>query len=356
MTFSLADIAQQLGGQVHGDADCQVDRIATLANATEGCISFLTNKKYRNQLADTRASAVLIHPNELEFCQANSNVNAIVLANPYLGYANLAQIMDTTPKQRVGIATSAVVDATASVADSASIGDNAVISAHAVVEDNAVIGSGCFIGENSVIGAGTRLWANVCVYHNVTIGKSCLFQAGAVIGSDGFGYAPSGKQWVKIPQLGGVTIGNRVEIGANTCIDRGALDDTLISDGVIIDNQCHIAHNVFIGENTAMAGGAMVAGSTSIGANCAIAGKVGIAGHLTITDNVMLTAMTMVIKDINEPGAYSSGMASIPSSEWRKANARMRHLDGMYQKIRKHDKAINSLQSATCEQSQEPTK
>jgi UDP-3-O-[3-hydroxymyristoyl] glucosamine N-acyltransferase len=185
------------------------------------------------------------------------------------------------------------------------------------------------------------------VYHSVVIGANCLVQSNTVIGSDGFGYAPDGEQWIKIPQLGGVTIGDRVEIGANTCIDRGALDDTTISNGVIIDNQCHIAHNVFIGENTAMAAGSMIAGSTSVGANCTIAGKVGIAGHLNITDNVMLTAMTMVIKDITKSGAYSSGMASIPNNEWRKSNARMRQLDDMYKKISRHDKALSSLLDST---------
>ncbi|MCJ8269968.1 MAG: UDP-3-O-(3-hydroxymyristoyl)glucosamine N-acyltransferase, partial [Psychrosphaera sp.] len=316
---------------------------ATLANAGEGCISFLSNKKYRSQLVDTKATAVLLHPNELEYCQQNSDINAIVLDNPYLGYALLAQMMDTTPRQAPGIASSAVISQDASVAVSASIGANAVIEAGVVIEDNVVIGPGCYIGLSSKVGRNTRLWANISIYHNVVIGRDCLFQAGVVIGSDGFGYAPKGKQWVKIPQLGGVTIGDRVEVGANTCIDRGALDDTIIKNGVIIDNQCQIAHNVIIGENSAMAGSCAVGGSTTIGANCAIGGKVGIIGHLNICDNVLITAMSLVTKDIQEPGGYSSGMSSIPSRQWRKSNARIRQLDDMYHKLRKHEKAIKYL-------------
>ncbi|MFT4925866.1 MAG: UDP-3-O-[3-hydroxymyristoyl] glucosamine N-acyltransferase [Phenylobacterium sp.] len=345
MAFSLANIALELGGEVHGDENCQVERIATLANATADCISFLTNPKYRDQLADCQAAAVLIHPNQLEYCQANCAAIAVVLDNPYLGYAMLAQLMDTTPTQSPGIAPSATVAHCADVAITASIGDNAVISKGAVIGENVTIGSGCFVGENSVIGESTRLWSNVSVYHDVSIGRDCLFQSGAVIGSDGFGYAPNRGQWVKIPQLGGVTIGDRVEIGANSCIDRGALDNTVIGDGVIIDNLCHIAHNVIIGNNTAMAGGAMVAGSTSIGSGCAIAGKVGIGGHLTVTDNVMLTANAIVLKDIKEAGSYSSGMTSMPSQDWRRVNARIKQLDLMHQKMRQQDKDISRLKS-----------
>jgi UDP-3-O-[3-hydroxymyristoyl] glucosamine N-acyltransferase len=343
MTLTLADIAEKLGGTVYGDATARIDRIATLANATIGCISFLTNKKYRDKLAHCAASAVLIHPNELAFCQANCTISVIVLNNPYLGYAKLAQMMDTTPGQNCGIAPSAVIAKTAQVGDDVSIGANTVIADGVVIENDVVIGAGCFIGDNSKIGQNTRLWANVSIYHGVSIGKSCLFQSGAVIGSDGFGYAPDGKTWVKIPQLGGVTIGDNVEIGANTTVDRGALDDTIIGNGVIIDNQCQIAHNVIIGENTAMAGGSMIAGSTTVGANCALAGKVGIAGHLNVVDNVLITAMGLVIKDITEPGSYSSGMSIMPNREWRKSNVRMRQLDEMYQKIRKTEKTVDRL-------------
>lgn len=345
MAFLLRDIADKLGAQLLGDGDFEVDCIATLANAKPGNISFLSNKKYRSQLADSQASAVLLHPAEVDNCQANSQMHILVLKNPYLGYAMLAKLMDTTPSATPGIAPTAVVDPTATVAATAAIGAHTVIGAGAVIEDNVIIGSGCFIGEHSVIGRNTRLWSNISIYHQVTVGTDCLFQSGVVIGSDGFGYAPNEGQWIKIPQLGGVTIGDRVEIGANTCIDRGALDDTTIGNGVIIDNQCHIAHNVIIGDNTAMAGGSMIAGSTSIGTDCTIAGKVGIAGHLTITDKVLITSMSQVIKDIPEPGAYSSGMGAMDNRQWRKVNARIRQLDDMHYKIRNNEKAINRLLS-----------
>ncbi len=342
--FAVADIAQQLGGKVVGDDTIEVVRIATLANATAQCISFLTNAKYRPQLAATQASVVLIHPDELAFCQANSKATAIVLDNPYLGYATLAHIMDSTPGQAVGIAASAVVDETATIAATASIGEHTVIAAGVVIEDNVIIGSNCFVGQGTTLGKNTRLWANVSIYHHVKVGHSCLFHSGVVIGADGFGFAPHEGQWHKIPQLGGVTIGDRVEVGANSAIDRGALDDTTIGNGVIIDNLCHVAHNVIIGDNSAMAGGAMVAGSTTIGSGCVLAGKAGIAGHLTITDNVTFNGMAQVLQDVKEPGSYSSGMASMPLKEWRKVNVRIRQLDDMHQKIRKNQKAISELQ------------
>ncbi|MFT5162704.1 MAG: UDP-3-O-[3-hydroxymyristoyl] glucosamine N-acyltransferase [Alteromonadaceae bacterium] len=343
MTFTLGEIAKTIGGKLVGDENCQVTRITTLQKGVLGCISFLTNQKYRSQLADSKASAVLLHPNEVENCQQVSDINIIVMDNPYLGYALLAQMMDTTPSASAGIAASAVVDSTAVVAATASIGEHTVIAAGVVIEDNVIIGSGCFVGQNTLIKADSRLWANVTIYHDIVIGKACLFQAGVVIGSDGFGYAPHAGTWVKIPQLGGVTIGDNVEIGANSCVDRGALDDTLIGDGVIIDNQCHVAHNVSIGDHSALAGGAMVAGSTNIGSGCIIAGRVGIAGHLNITDNVTFTGMCQVLQDIKEPGSQSSGMASMPTKQWRKVNVRIRQLDDMYQKIRKNEKAITRL-------------
>lgn len=358
MTFSLSQIAEHLGAEIVGNADCRIECIATLANATVGCISFLSNKKYRAQLADCRASAVLIHPAQLSYCQSNSDMTALVVDDPYLAYALLARLMDTTPSQAPGIAPSAVVDVSAVISPGASIGANAVISAAAHIGEGAIIGAGCFIGERSSVGQGTRLWANVSVYHGVSIGQDCLFQSGVVIGSDGFGYAPqsakndkNADKWLKIPQLGGVTIGDRVEVGSNTTIDRGALDDTVIGNGVIIDDHCHVAHNVIIGEHTAMAGGAMIAGSTTIGAGCTIAGKAGIAGHLLISANVVITSMSQVIKDIPEPGIYSSGMGTMPNRQWRKVNARIRQLDGMYKNIRDNSKAIEQLQRS--EQAQE---
>jgi UDP-3-O-[3-hydroxymyristoyl] glucosamine N-acyltransferase len=210
--------------------------------------------------------------------------------------------------------------------------------------ENAIIGANCLVGEDSHIGKGSRLWANVSVYHDVSIGEDCLVQSGTVIGSDGFGYAPDGQQWIKIPQLGGVRIGNRVEIGANTCVDRGALDDTIINDGVIIDNLCQIAHNVVIGENTAMAGASGIAGSSKVGKNCSFGGQSGAAGHLEITDNVLVTGKTLVTNNISEPGAYSAGIGSMPIRDWRRVNARIRQLDEMHKRLREAEKKLAALE------------
>lgn len=346
MALTVKQIAQHLEGIVYGDDTLEIEKIATLTNAGPGDISFLTNNKYRDQLAHTQAGAVLIHEDELNFCKDNSQAVAIVLDNPYLGYARLAQYMDTTPGQPAGIHPTAVVADSANVADSASIGAHTVIAPGAVIGENVVIGANCYVGDNTSIGQNTRMWANVSIYHGVSVGENCLFQSGAVIGSDGFGYAPKGKQWVKIPQLGGVVIGNNVEIGANSAIDRGALEDTHISDGVIIDNLCHVAHNVSLGENTAMAGGSMVAGSTKVGANCALGGMAGVSGHLQVSDNVLLTAKAMVVKDIDAPGAYSSGIPSMPNRDWRKLTARMRQLEDMHQKLRRTEKELARLAAA----------
>lgn len=342
--LTLAEIAEYLDGTLHGDGDIKIEKIATLANATDGCIGFLGNSKYTSQLESTKASAVLISPKELSYLQQHNSAAAIVLDNPYLGYAKLAQKMDTTPKQKVGIHPSAVVEPSAVVDPSASIGANSVIQAGATIAADVIIGANCYVGEGSQIGKGTRLWANVSVYHDVTIGEHCLFQSGCAIGSDGFGYAPDGKHWVKIPQLGGVRIGDRVEVGANTCIDRGALDDTIIGNGVIIDNMVQIAHNVVVGDNTAMAGHSGIAGSSTVGENCTLGGRAGVAGHLTIVDNVLITAETVATSNITQPGAYSSCIPGIPIKDWRRVNARIRQLDDSHKRLRECEKQIAKLQ------------
>jgi UDP-3-O-[3-hydroxymyristoyl] glucosamine N-acyltransferase len=223
-----------------------------------------------------------------------------------------------------------------------SIGANAVIEKGVSLADNVSIGAGCFIGQNVKIGSSTALWANCTVYHQVEIGHDCLIQANTVIGSDGFGYAPvKGQyQWHKIPQLGSVIIGNRVEIGASTTIDRGALDNTHIKDGVILDNQIQIAHNVIIGENTAMAACSVIAGSSIIGKNCTIAGLVGINGHINVADNCVFTGMAMVTKDISTPGVYSSGMPAAPNKDWNKTNARVKRLDSLTKRVIELEKLL----------------
>ena len=249
MAFTLAQLAQQLGARVHGDGTLEIRKVATLEKAGEGDITFLSNKKYRHYLEQSKATAVLITEADLPFCPTN----ALVLKDPYVGFARVAQLLDTTPQPATDIHPSAVIAADVQLGERVAIGANAVIESGVVLGDDVRIGPGCFVGQNTRLGARSRLWANVTLYHNVTLGTDCLVQAGTVIWADGFGYANERGEWIKIPQLGGVTIGNRVEIGACTTIDRGALEDTRIADNVIIDNQCQIAHNVEIGYGTAVA-------------------------------------------------------------------------------------------------------
>ncbi|XPF94318.1 UDP-3-O-(3-hydroxymyristoyl)glucosamine N-acyltransferase [Colwellia sp. RE-S-Sl-9] len=327
--FTLAEIAKEIGATVNGDENCEVNSLATLANAKTGQIAFLANKKYRQQLNHTQASAVIINKE----CLEDVPTNALVMDNPYLGYALTAQLLDTTPKPSSSIHSSAVIHSSVTLGENVSVGANAVIEAGVELADNVIIGAGCFIGENTSIGSHTSMWANVSIYHNVKIGTHCLIQANSVIGSDGFGYAPVSGKWLKIPQLGSVIIGNNVEIGASTTIDRGALDDTIIEDNVILDNQIQIAHNVVIGAGTAMAACSVIAGSTTIGKNCTIAGLVGINGHIEISDNCIFTGMAMVTKSISTSGVYSSGMPVTPNKDWRKINVHLRRLDSMSKRL-----------------------
>jgi len=341
MSYTLAEIAKIIDATVHGDPTCRIQSLATLANATEQQISFLSNVKYRLQLAQTKASAVIISPD----CLTDCPTNALVMANPYMGYAQVAQLLDDTPKPANNIHPAASVHASAIIGNNVSIGANAVIEANVQLADGVSIGAGCFIGQNAILGKNTALWANVSIYHKVEIGESCLIQANTVIGSDGFGYAPHQGGWFKIPQLGSVIIGDNVEIGASTTIDRGALENTVIKDGVIIDNQIQIAHNVIIGENTAMAACSVIAGSTVIGKNCTIAGLVGINGHINVADGCVFTGMTMVTKDIKQGGVYSSGMPAQSNKDWHRTNARIRKLDTTNSKIKALEKELIALKA-----------
>ena len=349
MSYTLAEIAKHIDAEliIAQSSECSaantaINSLATLANAKSGQIAFLANRKYVSQLCDTKASAVIISPEALPQCP----VNALVMDNPYMGYALLANLLDTTPAVANGIHKSAVIADDIILGDNVSIGANSVIESGVHLGDNVSIGAGCFIGEKVSIGNGTRLWSNISIYHHVVIGKACLIQANTVIGSDGFGYAPVSGQykWHKIPQLGSVVIGDHVEIGASTTIDRGALENTIIKDGVILDNQIQIAHNVTIGENTAMAACSVIAGSTVIGKNCTIAGLVGINGHINITDNCVFTGMAMVTKAITSAGVYSSGMPAAPNKEWNKTNARVKRLDRLIDRVKALEALIENKQ------------
>ncbi|MDO2946998.1 UDP-3-O-(3-hydroxymyristoyl)glucosamine N-acyltransferase [Aeromonas simiae] len=340
MAFTLEQLAQRLGAQVHGDGNLEIRKVATLEKAGEGEISFLSNKKYRHYLEQTQAAAVLITEADLPFCPTN----ALVLKDPYVGFARVAQLLDTTPQPAQDIHPSAVIAADVKLGERVAIGANAVIESGVVLGDDVRIGPGCFVGKHSKLGDRSRLWANVTLYHNVTMGSDCLVQSGTVIGADGFGYANERGEWIKIPQLGGVTIGNRVEIGACTTIDRGALEDTRIADNVIIDNQCQIAHNVEIGYGTAVAGSTVMAGSLKVGKYCIIGGASVFNGHMEICDQATVTGMAMVMRPITEPGIYSSGIPLQTNKEWRKTAARVLRIEEMHKRISKLEKKLSDEQ------------
>ncbi|MBN3122208.1 UDP-3-O-(3-hydroxymyristoyl)glucosamine N-acyltransferase [Pectobacterium brasiliense] len=338
-SIRLDALAQQLDAQLHGDGDIVITGVASMHSAKTGQVTFLSDSRYREQLAGTQASAVVLTEADLPYCQ----VAALVVKNPYLTYARMAQLLDTTPQPATDIAPSAVIAPDATLGQNVSIGANAVIESGAQLGDGVVIGPGCFIGKDARIGAGTRLWANVTIYHRVELGEHCLIQSGTVIGSDGFGYANDRGNWVKIPQLGTVRIGDRVEIGASTTIDRGALDDTVIGNGVIIDNQCQIAHNVVIGDNTAVAGGVIMAGSLKIGRYCMIGGASVINGHMEICDKVTVTGMGMVMRPITEPGVYSSGIPLQPNKVWRKTAALVMNIDEISKRLKAVERKVDNV-------------
>lgn len=335
-SLTLQQLAEVIDAEIVGDSQQAITGVATLASATSGQIAFLANEKYRSQLDATQASAVIVAPN----VELPAGLSALVTRNPYAGFAKVAQQLDTTPRAANGIAESAQIAADAVLGDNVSVGPLAIIEAGAEIGDNVQIGAGCYIGPNVKIGANTKLWQQVVIYHACHIGADCLIHSGAVIGADGFGWANENGKWVKIPQLGRVVIHDNVEIGASTTVDRGALDDTVISSGCIIDNQCQIAHNVFIDEDTAIAGCTVLAGSCRIGKRCLIGGATAINGHIEICDDVQISGFSMVIKAISEPGVYASGIPAAPHREWRRNGARYRQLDELFQRVKKIEKKL----------------
>lgn len=348
--YRLGDLAERLGAELRGDPALEIRGLATLQEAAAGQLSFLANPQYRKYLAESQASAVLVRAADADALAGGRPAAAalLVVADPYLAYARLSHLFETRPAVDVGIHPTAVVAASAVVDPSASIGAYAVIEPGACIGANTVIGPHCVIGARSRIGEGGRLAPRVTLYHDVVVGKRVVIQSGAVIGGEGFGFANDKGRWEKVAQLGGVRIGDDVEIGANTTIDRGALSDTLIADGVKLDNQIMIAHNVQVGEHTAMAACVGISGSTRIGRHCMIAGGVGMVGHIEVCDNVFVTGMTMVTRSITEPGAYSSGTAMQPAAEWKKSAARIRHLDDMARRLQLLEKQLAAM-TAGCD-------
>ena len=337
--ITLGELAERLEASLQGDASTLINGLSTIDGAGAGQLTFLANPHYRRYLDGCKAAAVLLREEDLEHC----HTAALVVKDPYLAYAKLSHLFETRPDAVKGIHPTAVVASSAQVAASASVGAYAVIDDYAVIGENTIIGPQCVVGARSRIGDDGRLAARVTLYHDVTVGNRVVIQSGAVIGGEGFGFAKGSSGWLKIAQIGGVTIGDDVEIGANTTVDRGAISDTVLSNNVKLDNQIMIAHNVHVGEGTAMAGCVGISGSTRIGRNCMIAGGVGMVGHIEVCDNVFVTGMTMVTRSITEPGAYSSGTAMQPAAEWKKSAARLRQLDDMAKRLKALEKQLESV-------------
>ena len=338
VALRLDEIVARLGGELIGSGATVISCIGTLANAGPGDLAFLANPKYRHQLATTRAAAVIIAPPAVEGPLAQ-----ILTPQPYLYYARVAQMLSPVPEVEPGVHPSAVVEG--EVSTDASVGAHVWVGPGARIGAHAVIGANCSIGQGVEIGAGTRLASNVALYSGTHLGEHCLIHSGAVIGADGFGFArESDGAWVKIPQVGRVLIGNDVEIGAGTTIDRGALGDTVIGNGVKLDNQIQVGHNVQIGANTAMAGCVGIAGSAVIGARCTVGGGAVILGHLTIADDVNVSAGTLVTKSIASAGTYSGAVPFLEHGDWLKNFSRLRHLDAMADKIRALEQRLAELE------------
>ncbi|WP_372861216.1 UDP-3-O-(3-hydroxymyristoyl)glucosamine N-acyltransferase [Spongiibacter sp.] len=343
-SLRLAEVAGLLNLPLHGDGDKWLQGLAALDSAGPQQLSFLANVKYRSQLNSSAAGAVILHPSMVDDALAAKPDRALIVADdPYLAYARASALFDPVEKPRAGVHPSAVLESD-NVHPSASIGANCVIEVGAEVGEGSVIAAGTVIGRDSRIGKHCLIHANVSIYHGVSIGDHCVVHSGVVIGGDGFGFAPSSVGWVKIHQLGGVRIGSRVEIGANSCIDRGALNDTVIGDGVIMDDFTMIAHNVEVGDGTAMAACSQVAGSAVIGKNCTLAGNIGVVGHIHIADGVHLTARSLVTKSIDKAGSYSSGGSPLmESNRWRKNTARLAKLDELYRRVQAMEKQLRTL-------------
>lgn len=330
--MNLSALATALELEFHGDANREITALAPVTGAGATDLTFVVSARYRDALIGTQAGAVIVP----ETLAHHAPCDTLISSHPYASYAAASQLLYPEYQAPVGISDSAWVDADATVSADASVGPCCVIEAGAVIESGVQIGAGCTIGRGARIGRDTVLKPNVSINADCELGARCRIQSGAVIGSDGFGYAPTTSGWLAIRQVGRVIIGNDVEIGANTTVDRGALSDTRIGDGVILDNQIQIAHNVVIGEHTAIAACVGIAGSTVIGSHCTIGGKSAIVGHLNITDNVHLTATSFVTQSINEPGSYSSGMPLLPTGQWRRLYTRLGQLDTLFRRLKKN--------------------
>lgn len=336
--ITLKQLAEHIGGKLHGDPDCEITGVASLNKATSGELCFLADSRYKKHLANTSASAVILPESLLGDCP----VNAIVADVPDVAYVHAIKLISPEETLPSGIHPSAIIGDNCTIHATAWIGPHVTIEEGVTIEAGCYIGSGTSIGKNSKIGRDSYLAANVSIYHGTVIGERALIHSSAVIGADGFGFANDKGKWLRIPQLGRVRIGNDVEIGSNTTVDRGAIEDTVLEDGVKLDNLIHIAHNVHVGEHTAMAACVGISGSVKIGKRCTLAGQVGVAGHLELGDDVHITGKSLVTKSILKPGVYSSGPAPAePQNIWRRNIVRYRQLDDMANRLAALEKQLH---------------
>lgn len=340
ISYSLRELTDRLGGTIQGDTSVCVTQVASLAHAQPQHIAFLANPKYREQLVSSDAGAFILARNMAEA----TDKPCILTDNPYTYFAKVSSLFNPPLRGESGIHERAVIH------PSAVIGAGACIAANVVIERDAIVGSGSSIAAGTVIGKGVQIGDNALIYANVTIypmcviGNNVILHSGCVIGADGFGLAPEAGRWLKIPQIGRVLIGNDVEVGANTTIDRGALDDTVIHDGVKLDNQIQVAHNVHIGEHTAIAACTGIAGSAHIGAHCTIGGAAMIFGHIEIADKVNISTNTLITKSLPKPGTYTSALPFSEHSEWLRNAVQMRHLDSMAKRLRALEQQLASME------------
>ena len=338
--YTLGDIVERFGGELVGDADVVVRQVAPLSSALSWHISFLSNPKYRRQLQNCKAGAVIMSASERDA----TDLPHILSDNPHAYFAKVSALLNPRLDEAPGIHPTAIVDQTAIIPASATIGAFAFVGEGVKIGEHAVIGSGCHLGERVEVGDDSLFYPQVVVYHGCVIGKRAILHSGAVIGADGFGLAMENGCWIKVPQIGRVVIGDDVEIGANTTVDRGAMDDSIIEDGVKLDNQIQVAHNVHIGAHTAIAGCVGIAGSAKIGKHCTVGGSGMILGHLEIADWVNISAGTLVTKSIAKAGTYTSVMPFSAHQDWLKNAAHLRHLDKMAEKLSELEKKISELE------------
>jgi UDP-3-O-[3-hydroxymyristoyl] glucosamine N-acyltransferase len=329
MTVSLGELAVRLGCELHGDPATLVDSVATLGHAHSRALTFLADSRLRGELAHTRAAAVVLDRSAAAQCP----VAALIAENPRATYARAAAILYPESPLVAGVHPSAIIAREAELHPSACVGALAVIGAGARIGARALVGPHCVVHEGVQVGEDVRLIAHVTLCRGVSIGARTLVQPGAVIGGDGFGFANERRAWIKIPQVGGVRIGEDVEVGSNTTIDRGAIEDTVIENGVKLDNLIQIGHNVHIGAHTAIAGCTGISGSTSIGKRCMIGGAVSIGGWLTICDDVTITGTSMISHSIASPGVYSSGIPFEEARTWRRLVARFKRLGAFAERL-----------------------